>query len=644
MGLTATLRKYNKHLLVVFCAFLMIAFLLPIGYGRMGNRQQGNPELGTAFNKPIHSSDLNAANAYTRILESLARMAEEPQYQRILFWQLPVQMSDQPLIDWYLLQLEADQLGVQISDQMVDTFIADAKISPATITTLRNQMKTSIATIRQAIASQLRIMRAFEMANSFPAVSEPQIRHLFYKILTQCQVRYVSFLASSYLDDVREPTDAELKAYFDEHLSRYRYADRVNVQYLKADIDQIKKTVTIPSSRVVAYYHENIDQFTIQPTTTQSTQPADTQPQVQPLDEVREQIIDTLKTAQARRLAAEAMNDLRRLVTVEYTSADRNEDGSVKDIDSIFDNYARLADAITADRNVPITYGMTGLKSMQELSMMPDIGRAFLEYNEQMLSLPQYAFNVVGLIDDPSDNPPGQRSQMPHLYLGKDTARFLRDRGMDRQPNNYYLFRVVAIDPAHNPETLDEVRADVLKDWQTQQALELARIDAEAFLANARNTDLDTAFEQMDDALKTKLGSSFAIQSPRQFAQSRMNRDGQLEPPFIAGISRASSKNFAEFCFELAKKLPATMPTTTAPAAQRPLNMVELDQPEQLCVVEVMNLDIPLESDYQMQRPFIVSRLQSMATQQAAMEWFNPQNIHERTRFQRKMPEENEES
>lgn len=84
----------------------------------------------------------------------------------------------------------------------------------------------------------------------------------FDALLQQREVQVQRFAAADYLSKVN-PTDAEIKAYYDDpaHKSQFMTPESASIEYLVLDLEAIKKTLSVADDELRKYYDENIARF-----------------------------------------------------------------------------------------------------------------------------------------------------------------------------------------------------------------------------------------------------------------------------------------------------------------------------------------------------------------------------------------------
>lgn len=81
-------------------------------------------------------------------------------------------------------------------------------------------------------------------------------------LFQQREIHVQRYLTKDYLAKV-EPTDAELKAWYDDpaHQAAFRTPEQARIEYLVLDLDAVAKTITVPEDELRKYYDENAARY-----------------------------------------------------------------------------------------------------------------------------------------------------------------------------------------------------------------------------------------------------------------------------------------------------------------------------------------------------------------------------------------------
>ena len=180
----------------------------------------------------------------------------------------------------YILGLEADKIGVRVSNSAVDSYLdqlSDNRLSSAQFQQIVTDMKVSRKSIYDALGAEIRSRIAFQMS----APLNPQSPGEYWKFYRQLKVRESLEVAavpvSQFAADVEKPADPELEAFFEKYKDKlpnqppeyepgFRQPRRVQLQYLKANFTAVEKLVLEPTAdEVTKYYEEHKENYVERP-------------------------------------------------------------------------------------------------------------------------------------------------------------------------------------------------------------------------------------------------------------------------------------------------------------------------------------------------------------------------------------------
>ncbi len=628
MSITKFFRKYNKHLLAVFTVFLMIVFLIPSAIRQFFSPKPTKRVIAQAYNEDIHVYDKIQTELETQILNFLnSAMADNARRARPFNWIMFVSRSQNPILDYYLLILEAKHSGIVISNQRVDLELANRKISPELVNRVLDSMNIPLKVLYKAVKDYLSVEEMLSLAASAIKVSEPELKHLFVQTHQRIKVNIVPVCAKKFVKQVSAPSEKELVSYFATHQERFRFPDRIAVEYIEADLDNIAKGIKISRIRARQYWQEHKSQFTITTMpTTQSTKPAKLKPiKIQlPFEKALPMVIQKLKYARARKKALTALADARRVAESYWRKAPIDKNG-IKHRPNQIADYKKLAQEFSQKYGIKLTYHKTKLLSMEDAYKLKGIGSAFIIERHRPLYFPQYAFRVIPLITPP---PPKMRSQFLFLSLWQDSAGLLRRMDNTGQEKGFYLFRVIAVDPSHLPKSLKEVKNKVIEDCKTEKAYKVAQKYAEKILPLAKKYKLNDPKSQKAFAkFLNKLGIKTI--KPVDFSPKTISWTGRLTWPNIPGISK-NVGHFVTQCFNKLWNQP-----TTQPDGKFTTIIVNDDDSRCCYLVQLIEKQQPKQEDYKRIKPFLARYLLSVKQRDFVNIWFAPENIHKRVKFQK---------
>ncbi len=628
MSITKFFRRYNKHLLAVFTVFLMVVFLIPSAIRQFFSPKPTKRVIAQAYDKDIRVYEKIQTELETQILNFLnTATADNKSKSRPFNWLMFVRQSQSPILDYYLLILEAQHSGIIISNQRVDMELANRKISPEFVNRVLQSMNIPLKVLYKAVKDYLSVEEMLSLAASSIKVSEPELKHLFIQTHQRLKVNLVPVCAEKFIDKVPNPSEKEIVAHFAKNQERFRLPNRIAVEYIEADLNRIARKIKISRIRARQYWQEHKSQFTITTVpATQSTKPANQKPvKIQlPFEKALPLVIKKLQYSRAREKALTALTEARRVAESYWRKAPIDKNGIKHKPNEIAD-YKKLADEFSQKYGITLTYHKTKLLSPQDAYKLKGIGNSFIIEQHRPLYFPQYAFRVIPLISPP---PPKLRSQILFLSLWQDSAGLLRKINNSGKEDGFYLFRVIAVDPTHLPKSLKEVKNKVIQDCKAEKAYKFAQKYAEQLLKVSRKYKLDKAseYESVDKLIKQLKIESI---KPTSFAQKTVSWTGRLTWPNIPGV-HLNVKHFVEECFKKLWHEPTTQPDGKF------TSIIVKDDTSRCCyVVQLLEKEQPTQQDYIRIKPFLTRYLLSVKQRDFVNIWFMPDNIHKRVKFQK---------
>ena len=649
-------RKHNKKLLAVFASGLLVVWLGGTALQQTFSRDPSKEVLAEIYGQKVRMRAWRTNLAKVSILQGLGLP-----WHMVAFQMIPGDYySGAPEVDtydWLCLSREAKRMGVQISRQQVEQFLSGQQGMAQRIDMLRENREVALSFVYDAVADFMRVMTASRLAMQGMDVAEPRVRLAVRDAYEKVSVKLVALRADEFLDPNEVLTDAELQQHFetykdvlpgeDERVGYgYRWPDRVRVEYLVADIDQIKEAqpetmVRRVESRALKYYRDHQEEFTVSEpatTTAASTEPASSMPATssQPVTrlksygEVKDELVDRLMTEQALKAAGQLIQRAGERLQEPWYEVRPDKDG-YKQAPAPTTESGYMSDlaAEISGEGIPLLYRSTELLTPRDAAELPGIGMAYARDEENRpLPFSQYVFRVKGLATAPTGTGASLR-----LSLYEPTRSPLRD-GSPSNPRNFYIFRVTEVSPSQVPQSLEEVRSRVEVDLREYKAYMRAGEQAEQ-LAAAADSDLAAAVEQAED-LKEKLGDQLRLLEPAPFPRvqplsMQMVQFGmtQQRPPLVTGIG--SSEEFVEACFDLAED---------AENGESPIRVVALPKLKRQAVVQWVETERVTEQLYQERRAQVAQILQIEVVRAFRNDWFNPERIRERTGFKQITAEE----
>lgn len=296
-------RKHQKILLALLGVFVMLGFVvLPVLMQGVGMRKRANPRVAnTSEYGPLRESELVAlrwgrqrANRFLQALGLAVRdavLTAEGSPQEVQIALLPLEMafqdlapvagldptSDEGLAETWLLARRAEDLGLVVDDATIRAFLDEVRqgrVSDQAVRKLLERMNVRVDDLFSVLREQLLALRLRSMfRRSLAGLTPAQRWDYFQRLKREVTIQSIPVPVSDFLDDVPDPDEATLRAFFEEH--KYEPDDptspepgfleprKVAIEYLKAEYESFfnREREAIPLEEVKQYYEEHKDRY-----------------------------------------------------------------------------------------------------------------------------------------------------------------------------------------------------------------------------------------------------------------------------------------------------------------------------------------------------------------------------------------------
>jgi hypothetical protein len=546
------MRKYSKPMMAVLGVLLMVTFLVGYSY-QSGMGGSGDAfVLGKLNGQPLTKGALTQARIDIRILRNLPALGEMGLYP---MW-LSRHSDTRAAIQFYLLLREARESGFFPDIGDINLLVKQK--------TLRKQIGELLANSNFA---QPNVVQALEDLTTIDQLqvfiggacrpSSPQLAHFISELGTSVQVRYARMRASDTAGSMPAPGAAQLQSLFAAYRATlpwgqgsptppplinghrypfgYRYPDRVKIEFLKFDRATVLATLKPTISDIqaaYAYYQAHRDDFEITPPATTTAPAKAAKTQYKTFDQVRQKLIRQQLIKRVDLLFRRMLNRARNISDKPWSTVDVN--GYHKAIpESQWVPYDKLAADLGKQYGYTPEVGRWNhWLDAGALGSLRGIGDATTDQAglSQPLGLSVLAMKVHAL------NPNSKNiGLLLHLQVGYNGPVLTDTHG------NMYLYRVIAVDKAHNPATLAMVRSAVVRDAQLLAAYRADKQDGVKLAAAAGQIGLPAAAKKYH----------LAVLSPASFKALEnqlvgITPDGQpqyaLVPGHLPGVQVRSAK------------------------------------------------------------------------------------------------------
>ena len=579
-------RKFNKVILIIGGCVLMVAFLVPQAV-TMFAPGQGDITLGEVHGQEITNASVRSADFELALLQNMGLGAG-----------LPTLIDGRPLDDglsWILLQADAREMGLWAGDAEVQTALTAVGVDDAALAELAAARNITPDFVRQAvrhwlIAEQYRelaagiaydnrgagglspAMQKVEVYNQFAREAEqfrdnPQMLQ-YFSALAALEMRGTHRLSRPLLTHfIRDtaatisgrlllvdadpaaggnPTDDTVRQLFETYKDvlpgggetypfGYRIPDRVKLKYLQLTRGALQEAVDVGYAEVLDYYRQNKAMFTAG----EEGEAPDS-----PTPVVRQQIEDQLISRETERLRARVVDEVRSILAEDLRGL--SEENGYTRLPADFSPLPLSTVAARVEERLGVKLNVTDVTDRwvptTELSELEGIGFSAIG-GVRGVFFPRYVVMARPLVEDPQQVPRQLRLQ------AGTPSEVLQDFD-----GNSYLFRLTAVEPAHAPESLDDVRDEVERDAKTVAAYEALTQTADAWRQRV-----------IDEGLDAAAGSADAVvQSVGPF-QREAGLEGEV--PDVQGIGQ--SKAFVDAAFALVDHVPVDADVSELPLEER---------------------------------------------------------------------------
>ena len=258
------------------------------------------------------------------------------------------------------------------------------------------------------------------------------------------RVQYVEFLRDSFLDKVQEPSEKEVKEYYEARKGRgrrYFNPAAVRIEYAAIALDKLKANITTTVEELKKYYEDNKDLYLIKEKAGEGTEA-----EYLPFLEVKPQIEAVLKRRRASEKAVQILESLR--------TAYKDTVG------------AQLEAMVKVRKDEEVEYSQTPFLTEVELLEVPGIGIARADGK--------------GLAQLAMEADPKEKGLSP--VMASSEGRF--------------VFRVIGEPKEASVPELAEVKEQVISDIKKDEALGKAREAAQTFIDELNEAGGADKFEE----------------------------------------------------------------------------------------------------------------------------------------------------
>ncbi len=298
----------SKKVWTVFAVLISVAFVVAYTGGKSG-KQKSRSELEKEVVGSLYG-------------EKVTRLEFGRQYQNtylllIIQTGQPLKINDQ--IDqlirqqaWERLAIlkKAGQMGITVSEEQLANAIRqqpifrnqqtgqfDRRAYDAFFSQVLPRIGFNMTTkgFELLMHENLLIQKVSGMAAQSALVTEAEVDHAFHVFADKLTVQYAPIPRS--MAPAPEVTEAEAKEYYNNYPNQFIFPDKVKVRYIEFPVADYTDEIEVTDEMVAQVYESNKQKFMVEGTEESAL------PEYQPLEEVRDTIVEEITTGLARRKA-----------------------------------------------------------------------------------------------------------------------------------------------------------------------------------------------------------------------------------------------------------------------------------------------------------------------------------------------------
>jgi peptidyl-prolyl cis-trans isomerase D len=256
------MRKNAGSWLIKIVLFAIVIVFVFWGVGSM--RSRNKTEVAEVNGEVIPVEVYR--QAYNRMMDDLRRAYGSQVDDNFLKMLKPGEMALDRLVERILLSQEAGRLKIEVgSDELAQAiysmpvFQVDGAFNKQRYLQVLAQNNLSDERFRMDRKDSILLNKLRSILLVGVVASEDDAKAWYDWINTKVSIQYALFTPEQYGD--LQPTDEQVRAYFDEHKDNYRTKPRIKATYIYFDPESMKSEVKISEESIAAYYDAHKAEF-----------------------------------------------------------------------------------------------------------------------------------------------------------------------------------------------------------------------------------------------------------------------------------------------------------------------------------------------------------------------------------------------
>ena len=252
--------RITLSVLLGLVALSMVTYLIPTS-----GTDTGNPNADTTVVASIGKDSLTSQQV-SKVIQNMTRSRQMPPELLAIY----VPQIVQQLITDRAMAYEANRLGLKASSDETENAIMDGlpaeivkngKVDTTTLNALLQQQGVSMAELKDDTSRQLVVSRLRQIVSEGVVVSPREIADEFHRKNDKVRIEYALLSPAKYQAEA-EPTDAEIKAYYDAHKAMFQTPEKRSLAIILLDPAKVNAGVPPPSDADLnKMYTAGMDKF-----------------------------------------------------------------------------------------------------------------------------------------------------------------------------------------------------------------------------------------------------------------------------------------------------------------------------------------------------------------------------------------------
>ncbi len=308
----------SKMLWVVFVGLIVISFvLLPVAANLSGRGQRAESAPGEIDGKPVPHEEYQMARMHTNLNLMLMMLM---QGRELEYNERVRDFIDEEAWRRLITLRRARQLGFDAHDSEIARYIRDFPVfqqegsfSPQMYDSFRQFYLVprgySPSDFERYIAEEVILQKMERMLTAATVVPVEQLDRTIEMMTTEYRLKYI-LLADEDFDGEVEVSEQDARLVYEDSPELFRVPERIHLKYVYFPYDEFMEEVGTPSEEELEnYYNRNISDFRYAEDTVDSEDDEESS-SYKPFEDVRLEIENILRIAEARHLATDAANEM----------------------------------------------------------------------------------------------------------------------------------------------------------------------------------------------------------------------------------------------------------------------------------------------------------------------------------------------